>query len=315
MRRRGRLPSAPPAPPGGDRPIAALPRCAASRRRSATLLVVSMLVFAGTEVLPGDAASAVLGKTATPAQVAELRTDDGPRPPDPGALRRLARRVRARRPRRLGGGLRGRRQAADLGPDPTRASTASLWLAGITALLMIPLSLAARRRRGAPRRPPADVAISIDSLAIISLPEFVIGSLLILVLFSWLDALPPVALLEPGESPLAHAAPARPAGAHAARRDARGVRAHDARRDDPGAALGLRRDGAAERLPRAARRLAPRAAQRARAGGAGLRPEPAVPDRRRDRRRVPLRATRGSARSSSTRSRSATCARCSRSRS
>ena len=43
----------------------------------ATLLVVSMLVFAGTEVLPGDAATAVLGKTATPAQVAQLRKDMG----------------------------------------------------------------------------------------------------------------------------------------------------------------------------------------------------------------------------------------------
>ena len=42
-----------------------------------TLLFVSMLVFAGTEVLPGDAASAVLGKTATPAQVAELRGQMG----------------------------------------------------------------------------------------------------------------------------------------------------------------------------------------------------------------------------------------------
>jgi peptide/nickel transport system permease protein len=81
---------------------------------------------------------------------------------------------------------------------------ASLWLAGLTALLMIPLSLllgvVAARHAGR----PLDVAISITSLAIISLPEFVIGSLLILLLFSWLDALPPVALLDPGESPLSH---------------------------------------------------------------------------------------------------------------
>ena len=39
----------------------------------ATLFVVSILVFAGTEILPGDAASAVLGKTATPDQLAEMR--------------------------------------------------------------------------------------------------------------------------------------------------------------------------------------------------------------------------------------------------
>ena len=38
-----------------------------------TLLVVSVLVFAATDVLPGDAASAVLGKTATPTQVKQMR--------------------------------------------------------------------------------------------------------------------------------------------------------------------------------------------------------------------------------------------------
>ena len=167
----------------------------------ATLLVVSMLVFAGTEVLPGDAASAVLGKTATPAQVAELRAQMG-----------LDRSIPTRYLDWLGGFARG-----DLGDsaagyaagsklpiwDQVRPRLeASLWLAGITALLMIPLSLVlgvvAARHAGR----PADVAISITSLAIVSLPEFVIGSLLILVLFSWLDALPPVALLSSGASPL-----------------------------------------------------------------------------------------------------------------
>ena len=169
----------------------------------ATLLVVSMLVFAGTEVLPGDAATAVLGKTATPAQVAQLRKDMG-----------LERSIPVRYADWLSGFVQG-----DLGdsaagyaagaPLPIWAQVrprlvASLWLAGLTALLMIPLSLllgvVAARHAGR----PLDVAISITSLAIISLPEFVIGSLLILLLFSWLDALPPVALLDPGESPLSH---------------------------------------------------------------------------------------------------------------
>ena len=43
----------------------------------ATLLVVSVFVFVGTEVLPGDAAGAVLGKNATPEQLAELRGQMG----------------------------------------------------------------------------------------------------------------------------------------------------------------------------------------------------------------------------------------------
>lgn len=40
---------------------------------AATLVIVSILVFMGTEVLPGDAAGAVLGRSATPAQVEEMR--------------------------------------------------------------------------------------------------------------------------------------------------------------------------------------------------------------------------------------------------
>src|SRR4051812_24214557 len=39
----------------------------------ATLLVASLLVFAMTELLPGDVASVVLGRNATPQAVAELQ--------------------------------------------------------------------------------------------------------------------------------------------------------------------------------------------------------------------------------------------------
>jgi len=190
------------APPGaarGNHPIA---RFLVRRVAAAlgTLLVVSMLVFAATEVLPGDAAGAVLGKTATPAQVAQLRKAMG-----------LDRPIVVQYADWLSGFARG-----DLGNSAAGYAAgsklpiwdqirprlvASLWLAGITALLMIPLSLVlgivAARHAGR----PADVVISTTSLAVISLPEFVIGSLLIVVFFSWLDALPPVALLEPGQSP------------------------------------------------------------------------------------------------------------------
>ena len=37
------------------------------------LAVVSVVVFAGTEILPGDAATAILGRDATPSAVASLR--------------------------------------------------------------------------------------------------------------------------------------------------------------------------------------------------------------------------------------------------
>ena len=168
----------------------------------ATLLVVSALVFLGTEVLPGDAASAVLGRSATPEQLAELREQMGLDRPAP--VRYLD---------WLGGLLTGdlgnsaagyaEGSVRPIGNEIADEAYNSLVLALVTALVMIPLALllgvAAAIRAGR----SADHAISLTSLAVVSLPEFVIGSLLILVLFSWLGWLSPISLIPPGESPLA----------------------------------------------------------------------------------------------------------------
>jgi peptide/nickel transport system permease protein len=167
----------------------------------ATLFVVSVLVFVGTEVLPGDAASAVLGRTASPEQLAEMRE-----------LMGLDRPAHERYLDWLGGILTG-----DLGNSAAGYAAGGelpIWdeiapkiknsfiLAAVTALLMVPLALVlgvfAAMRAGR----PVDHAISLTSLAIISLPEFIIGSLLILVFFSWLDVLPPISLIPPGTNPL-----------------------------------------------------------------------------------------------------------------
>jgi peptide/nickel transport system permease protein len=168
----------------------------------ATLFVVSILIFAGTEVLPGDAAGAVLGRTATPEQLDEMQ-----------ALMGLDRPLHERYLDWLGGVLTG-----DLGNSAAGYAaggetpiwdeispkiTNSFVLAAITALLMVPLALVLGVASAVRAGRPLDHSISIFSLAIISLPEFIIGSLLILVFFSWLDVLPPVSLIPPGTSPLA----------------------------------------------------------------------------------------------------------------
>jgi peptide/nickel transport system permease protein len=49
-----------------------------------------------------------------------------------------------------------------------------------------------------------DHLISTTSLALVAVPEFVLGTLLIVIFFSQLNVLPPVSLVPPGESPLAH---------------------------------------------------------------------------------------------------------------
>ncbi|MBD0318249.1 MAG: ABC transporter permease [Thermoleophilia bacterium] len=168
----------------------------------ATLLAVSVLVFAGTEVLPGDAASAVLGRTATPAQLAEMQELMGL---DRPAHERYFDWLRGVASGDLGNSAAG---YAAGGEAPIWNEVApkignSFILAGLTALAMVPLALllgvAAAVRTGR----TLDHAVSLSTLAVISLPEFIIGSLLVLVFFSWLDVLPPLSLVPPGTSPLA----------------------------------------------------------------------------------------------------------------
>jgi peptide/nickel transport system permease protein len=168
-----------------------------------TLFAVSILVFFATEMLPGDAASAMLGRSASPAEVAEMRELMGL---DQPAVERYA--------DWLGGLLTG-----DLGNSAAGYALGGerpIWgeidqklsntfvLAAVTTLFMVPLSLLLGTLAAVRAGRSLDHGISLSSLALISLPEFVIGSLLIVVFFTWLDVLPPVALVPPGESPLAN---------------------------------------------------------------------------------------------------------------
>lgn len=167
-----------------------------------TLLVVSALVFAGTELLPGDAASAVLGRTAQPEQLAKMRE-----------LMGLDRPAAERYVDWLGGVVKG-----DFGNSAAgyaAGAEEAIWgdirdplgntaiLAAIVISLMIPLALLLGVVAATGVGKARDHTISLASLAVVSLPEFIIGSLLIVVFFSWLDVLPPVSLVPPGESPLA----------------------------------------------------------------------------------------------------------------
>lgn len=169
----------------------------------ATLLVVSTLIFGVTNVLPGDAASAILGKRASGAQLTELRDKMG-----------LNRPASARYFHWLGSLFRG-----DLGNSAAgyaAGGTVPIWgqikpkilnstiLAGITFLLAIPISLALGVVASVRAGRVADHLLSGITLSLVSLPEFVVGSILIVVFFAWLGALPPVSIIAPGSSPFAN---------------------------------------------------------------------------------------------------------------
>jgi peptide/nickel transport system permease protein len=160
-------------------------------------------VFAGTEVLPGDAAGAVLGRTAAPEQLAELREQMGL---DRPAVERYGDWLAGLLRGDLGNSAAGYAQGSErpIWNEISGEIGNSLILALVSALVLIPVSLALGVAAAVRAGRPADHAISAASLAVISLPEFIIGSLLILLFFSWLGVLSPVSLIPPGESPLSY---------------------------------------------------------------------------------------------------------------
>jgi peptide/nickel transport system permease protein len=153
-------------------------------------------------VLPGDAASVVLGQNATPeahARIAATLDLDRPLP------ERYADWASGIVTGDLGDSTIG---VAANAADPSVSGIIgtplrnSLILAAITALIFVPLALVLGAYAAVQASRAADHVISTTSLTFSSMPEFLTGSLLIVVFFSWLDLLPPISLVPPGGSPL-----------------------------------------------------------------------------------------------------------------
>jgi peptide/nickel transport system permease protein len=77
-------------------------------------------------------------------------------------------------------------------------------LAGIAFVLFLPLAMSLGILAGINAGRPLDYLLSLSALAVNALPEFVIGTFLIVIFFSQLDLFPPVVGFGPGESPLDH---------------------------------------------------------------------------------------------------------------
>ncbi len=158
------------------------------------LWVVSVVVFAGTELLSGDTATAILGQTATPGSLAALREEldlDEPAPTRYAIwLADLARGD-------LGDSLASQRPVTELIGERLRNS---FILTGLTAAILIPLSLLLGTLAAARRHGLLDNAISTTTLALISLPEFVIGLILVLVFAVLWPLLPAISLLSPTDA-------------------------------------------------------------------------------------------------------------------
>ena len=160
-----------------------------------TLLVVSIIVFAVTQVLPGDAATMLLGENATPAALAAVRDRLG-----------LDQPVWFQYGHWLWGVLHGDfgtslRTGQPVGPVMIEALGRSLLLAvlaiGFMLSLAVPLGVLAAVRRGR----VADLLVSLVSYIGVSLPEFVTATLFGLLFADWLQWLPATGYVPMTENP------------------------------------------------------------------------------------------------------------------
>jgi len=149
-----------------------------------TLLIVSLLVFAITQLLPADAAVTLLGQSATPEALAALRARLGL---DQPAWMQFSHWLMAVLHGDLGVSMRNGQPVLGSLLD---ALGRSLLLAGCSLLLMlliaIPLGIVAAVRRGR----PVDLIIGVLSYIGVSLPEFVTATLLVLLFADFWQLLP-----------------------------------------------------------------------------------------------------------------------------
>lgn len=149
-----------------------------------TLLVVSLLVFGVTQVLPADAATTLLGENATAEALDAVRVRLGLNDP---AWLQFGRWAGAALTEDFGTSMR---TGQPVGPTMLVALSRSLLLAGLSIALMlvvaVPLGIVAALRRGR----PVDLLVGVVSYLGVSLPEFVTATLLILLLADWLGWLP-----------------------------------------------------------------------------------------------------------------------------
>jgi peptide/nickel transport system permease protein len=161
-----------------------------------TLFVASVVIFAATQLLPGDAARSILGRTATPESLAELREQLGLNEP-----------VVEQYLDWIGGVLTG-----DLGTSLASGLPVSevigerieysAFLMFLAAVISIPLSLFLGAVSARRRDTPFDHGLSVTTLSLAALPEFVVGIALV-VLFSTtvFTIFPAVTLYDPGSPP------------------------------------------------------------------------------------------------------------------
>lgn len=156
-----------------------------------TILVTSLVIFVATQLLPGDVARVVLGREAGEEALAAFREANGLNDPLPVQyIRWLANFATGD----WGTSLSTR---SEIFPVVIERLRNSLLLAGITMALAVPIAVTLGVFAGLNEDKVVDSTISIGSLAVVGLPEFVTGLVLIQIFARWLGWFPANSSIDP----------------------------------------------------------------------------------------------------------------------
>jgi peptide/nickel transport system permease protein len=156
------------------------------------LLISSVLIFIIVEAVPGDVAQMILGQNVTEESLEALREKLGLNLP-----------LHTRYFQWIGGILKG-----DMGESLSmpgievsdlivRRGRNSLFLAAVATVFLVPISILLGVLAGLKENSLADNTISTITLIVLSVPEFISGTFLMLVFSVWLGILPATSAIDP----------------------------------------------------------------------------------------------------------------------
>jgi len=159
-----------------------------------TLWAASVLIFAGTEVLPGDLASAILQNSATPESLAEMRKELGL---DRPALVRYGEWLGNAAVGDFGHSLASHRDVVE---EVTPRLKNTLFLAAYAAIIAVPLAVVLGLMAAIWQGGIYDRLVNFVTLLTISVPEYLVGYILIKYLSVRMEWFPSLANVTPDTS-------------------------------------------------------------------------------------------------------------------
>jgi peptide/nickel transport system permease protein len=159
-----------------------------------TLLLVSLIVFSILEILPGDVATRILGRDATPESLEVLRNELGLN--RPAFSRYLA---------WLGGLMRGDLGRSLVSNRPVAEILGmriynTMLLSGYAFLVYLPLTTVPALLQAIWRDRPIDHVLSIVTLILLSMPDFLLATILLFTFVVVIPVLPAMSLVDESSS-------------------------------------------------------------------------------------------------------------------